>query len=84
MLTAQYAAVRARVNDLLDCIPLLVRNLEHSQRSTSRWSGPCSTGRGGGPRADARALRGDGRAAARVPGVTGPMAHAPVRVIRDP
>ena len=27
-LTAQYAAV----NDLLDCIPLLVRNLEHSQR----------------------------------------------------
>ncbi|MFE4667646.1 FadR/GntR family transcriptional regulator [Streptomyces sp. NPDC056716] len=31
-LTAQYAAVRAAVNDLLDCIPLLVRNLEHSQR----------------------------------------------------
>ncbi|WP_267245778.1 FadR/GntR family transcriptional regulator [Streptomyces sp. PR69] len=31
-LTAQYAAVRARVNDLLDCIPLLVRNLEHSQQ----------------------------------------------------
>ncbi|PNG17139.1 FadR/GntR family transcriptional regulator [Streptomyces cahuitamycinicus] len=31
-LTAQYAAVRAKVNDLLDCIPLLVRNLEHSQR----------------------------------------------------
>ena len=29
-LTAQYAAVRATVNDLLDCIPLLVRNLEHS------------------------------------------------------
>ncbi|MFE9353841.1 FadR/GntR family transcriptional regulator [Streptomyces olivaceoviridis] len=31
-LTARYAAVRAAVNDLLDCIPLLVRNLEHSQR----------------------------------------------------
>ncbi|MET7778478.1 MULTISPECIES: FadR/GntR family transcriptional regulator [Streptomyces] len=31
-LTAQYAAVRSSVNDLLDCIPLLVRNLEHSQR----------------------------------------------------
>ncbi|WP_330176683.1 FCD domain-containing protein [Streptomyces sp. NBC_01498] len=31
-LTEQYAAVRAGVNDLLDCIPLLVRNLEHSQR----------------------------------------------------
>jgi DNA-binding FadR family transcriptional regulator len=31
-LTAQYAAVRSTVNDLLDCIPLLVRNLEHSQR----------------------------------------------------
>ncbi|MEU2505692.1 FCD domain-containing protein [Streptomyces sp. NPDC007863] len=30
-LTAQYAAVRATVNDLLDRIPLLVRNLEHSQ-----------------------------------------------------
>ncbi|MFI8534507.1 FadR/GntR family transcriptional regulator [Streptomyces aquilus] len=34
-LTAQYAAVRATVNDLLDCIPLLVRNLEHSQRQHS-------------------------------------------------
>ncbi|MFI1970997.1 GntR family transcriptional regulator [Streptomyces cinnamoneus] len=31
-LAAQYAAVRASVNELLDCIPLLVRNLEHSQR----------------------------------------------------
>ncbi|MCT2593419.1 FCD domain-containing protein [Streptomyces sp. N2-109] len=30
-LAAQYAAVRATVNDLLGCIPLLVRNLEHSQ-----------------------------------------------------
>ncbi|MEU0939292.1 FCD domain-containing protein [Embleya sp. NPDC005971] len=30
-LAGQYAAVRATVNDLLDCIPLLVRNLEHSQ-----------------------------------------------------
>ncbi|MEU0135902.1 FCD domain-containing protein [Streptomyces sp. NPDC006296] len=30
-LAARYAAVRAGVNDLLDCIPLLVRNLEHSQ-----------------------------------------------------
>ncbi|GGO82741.1 transcriptional regulator [Wenjunlia tyrosinilytica] len=27
-----YAAVRAKVNELLDRIPLLVRNLEHSQR----------------------------------------------------
>lgn len=31
-LAGQYAAVRATLNDLLDCIPLLVRNLEHSQR----------------------------------------------------
>lgn len=31
-LAAQYAAVRATLNDLLDGIPLLVRNLEHSQR----------------------------------------------------
>ncbi|MFE5244693.1 MULTISPECIES: FadR/GntR family transcriptional regulator [unclassified Streptomyces] len=30
-LAARHAAVRASVNDLLDCIPLLVRNLEHSQ-----------------------------------------------------
>ncbi|MER5770555.1 FadR/GntR family transcriptional regulator [Streptomyces sp. NPDC001985] len=30
-LAGQYAAVRATLNDLLDCIPLLVRNLEHSQ-----------------------------------------------------
>ncbi|NLU66245.1 FCD domain-containing protein [Streptomyces sp. HNM0574] len=30
-LTAQYAAVRAKVNGLLDRIPLLVRNLEHAQ-----------------------------------------------------
>ncbi|MFH8345556.1 FadR/GntR family transcriptional regulator [Streptomyces sp. NPDC018045] len=30
-LAARYAAVRADVNELLDCIPLLVRNLEHSQ-----------------------------------------------------
>ncbi|WP_217141413.1 FadR/GntR family transcriptional regulator [Streptomyces sp. AC627_RSS907] len=31
-LAARYAGVRATVNGLLDCIPLLVRNLEHSQR----------------------------------------------------
>ncbi|MGW2598325.1 FadR/GntR family transcriptional regulator [Streptomyces klenkii] len=31
-LAERYAAVRATVNDLLDCIPLLVRNLEHSQQ----------------------------------------------------
>jgi DNA-binding FadR family transcriptional regulator len=31
-LARQYAAVRSRLNELLDCIPLLVRNLEHSQR----------------------------------------------------
>ncbi|KNB49735.1 FadR/GntR family transcriptional regulator [Streptomyces caatingaensis] len=31
-LAAHYAAVRASVNGLLDCMPLLVRNLEHSQR----------------------------------------------------
>lgn len=31
-LAARYAAVRATVNELLDCIPLLVRGLEHAQR----------------------------------------------------
>ncbi|WP_326696635.1 FCD domain-containing protein [Streptomyces sp. NBC_01754] len=30
-LSVQYAAVRATLNDLLDRVPLLVRNLEHSQ-----------------------------------------------------
>jgi DNA-binding FadR family transcriptional regulator len=34
-LTAQYAAVRATVNELLGRIPLLVRNLEHAQRQHS-------------------------------------------------
>lgn len=34
-LTAQYTTVRAQLNELLDCIPLLVRNLEHSQRQHS-------------------------------------------------
>ncbi|MFE7776151.1 FadR/GntR family transcriptional regulator [Streptomyces sp. NPDC057445] len=38
-LTAQYAAVRATLNDLLDCIPLLVRNLEHSQQQHSALVG---------------------------------------------
>ncbi|QDY75954.1 FadR/GntR family transcriptional regulator [Streptomyces qinzhouensis] len=31
-LAERYAAVRAGVNELLDCIPILVRNLEHSQQ----------------------------------------------------
>ncbi|WP_103501153.1 MULTISPECIES: FadR/GntR family transcriptional regulator [unclassified Streptomyces] len=31
-LAGHYADVRATLNGLLDCIPLLVRNLEHSQR----------------------------------------------------
>ncbi|MFJ4971814.1 FadR/GntR family transcriptional regulator [Streptomyces sp. NPDC088755] len=31
-LAAGYASVRATLNELLDCIPLLVRNLEHSQQ----------------------------------------------------
>jgi DNA-binding FadR family transcriptional regulator len=31
-LTSQYVAVRATLNDLLNRIPLLVRNLEHAQR----------------------------------------------------
>ncbi|MFE6000946.1 FadR/GntR family transcriptional regulator [Streptomyces sp. NPDC056454] len=31
-LAARYASVRATLNELLDCIPLLVRNLEHSQQ----------------------------------------------------
>ncbi len=43
-LAARTRRVRASVNDLLDWIPLLVRNLDHSQPSTPRWSTPSSTG----------------------------------------
>ncbi|MER6435091.1 FCD domain-containing protein [Streptomyces sp. NPDC001185] len=49
-LTAQYAAVRASVNDLLDCIPLLVRNLEHSQRQHAALVGAVLDGDADGAR----------------------------------
>ncbi|GAA2261540.1 transcriptional regulator [Streptomyces ruber] len=49
-LTAQYAAVRAQVNDLLDCIPLLVRNLEHSQRQHAALVGAVLDGDADGAR----------------------------------
>ncbi|GGZ07670.1 FadR/GntR family transcriptional regulator [Streptomyces poonensis] len=49
-LTAQYAAVRAQVNDLLDCIPLLVRNLEHSQRQHAAIVGAVLDGDADGAR----------------------------------
>jgi DNA-binding FadR family transcriptional regulator len=49
-LTAQYAAVRARVNDLLDCIPLLVRNLAHSQRQHTTLVGAVLDGDAEGAR----------------------------------
>ncbi|MEU4211118.1 FCD domain-containing protein [Streptomyces sp. NPDC026206] len=50
-LAAQYAAVRATVNDLLDCIPLLVRNLEHSQRQHTALVGAVLDGDAEGARA---------------------------------
>ncbi|MEU3252143.1 FCD domain-containing protein [Streptomyces sp. NPDC006997] len=53
-LTAQYAAVRATVNDLLDCIPLLVRNLEHSQRQHEALVGAVLEGDADGAREIAR------------------------------
>ncbi|MFE3828634.1 FadR/GntR family transcriptional regulator [Streptomyces sp. NPDC059092] len=53
-LTAQYAAVRAGVNDLLDCIPLLVRNLEHSQRQHTALVGAVLDGDADGAREIAR------------------------------
>ncbi|MFI8815656.1 MULTISPECIES: FadR/GntR family transcriptional regulator [unclassified Streptomyces] len=53
-LTAQYAAVRATVNDLLDCIPLLVRNLEHSQRQHAALVGAVLDGDEEAARAVAR------------------------------
>lgn len=49
-LTAQYVAVRATVNDLLDCIPLLVRNLEHSQRQHTAIVGAVLDGDADGAR----------------------------------
>ncbi len=76
-LTAQYAAVRATVNDLLDCIPLLVRNLEHSAAAAhGAGGGGAGRGRGRGAGDDARALRGDGGAAAGLPGVNRPHGGA--------
>ncbi|MBB5120607.1 GntR family transcriptional regulator [Streptomyces eurocidicus] len=49
-LTTQYAAVRATVNELLDCIPLLVRNLEHSQAQHTSLVGAVLAGDAGGAR----------------------------------
>ncbi|MFJ9718012.1 FadR/GntR family transcriptional regulator [Streptomyces sp. NPDC101213] len=49
-LAAQYAAVRATLNDLLDCIPLLVRNLEHSQRQHTALVGAVLDGDADGAR----------------------------------
>lgn len=43
-LTAQYAAVRASVNDLLDCIPSWSATWSTPSASTPRWSRRCSTG----------------------------------------
>ncbi|MFC4327146.1 FadR/GntR family transcriptional regulator [Streptomyces andamanensis] len=53
-LAAQYAAVRATVNDLLDCIPLLVRNLEHSQRQHAALVAAVLAGDADGARERAR------------------------------
>ncbi|MFS8203687.1 FadR/GntR family transcriptional regulator [Streptomyces sp. CWNU-52B] len=53
-LTAQYAAVRSTVNDLLDCIPLLVRNLEHSQRQHTALVDAVLAGDAAGARATMR------------------------------
>ncbi|MFI5755797.1 FadR/GntR family transcriptional regulator [Streptomyces sp. NPDC051569] len=53
-LTAQYAGVRATVNDLLDCIPLLVRNLEHSQQQHTALVGAVLDGDADGAREIAR------------------------------
>lgn len=53
-LTAQYAAVRATLNDLLNRIPLLVRNLEHAQRQHAALVAAVLDGDGEGARAIAR------------------------------
>lgn len=51
LLTAQYTTVRAQLNELLDCIPLLVRNLEHSQRQHSALVDAVLSGDADGARA---------------------------------
>ncbi|MEU5837101.1 FCD domain-containing protein [Streptomyces diacarni] len=53
-LTAQYAAVRASLNDLLGRIPLLVRNLEHAQQQHDGLVAAVLEGDGEGARAIAR------------------------------
>ncbi|MDI6411416.1 FCD domain-containing protein [Streptomyces albus] len=53
-LTAQYAAVRARLNELLGRIPLLVRNLEHAQQQHTALVAAVVEGDGEGARAIAR------------------------------
>ncbi|WP_326691853.1 MULTISPECIES: FCD domain-containing protein [unclassified Streptomyces] len=53
-LTAQYAAVRATLNDLLNRIPLLVRNLEHAQQQHAALVAAVLEGDGEGARAVAR------------------------------
>ncbi|MFF8286433.1 FadR/GntR family transcriptional regulator [Streptomyces albus] len=53
-LTAQYAAVRARLNELLGRIPLLVRNLEHAQQQHTALVAALVEGDGEGARAIAR------------------------------
>ncbi|MBO8195839.1 FadR family transcriptional regulator [Streptomyces oryzae] len=53
-LTAQYAAVRAKLNDLLNRIPLLVRNLEHAQQQHTALVAAVLDGDGEGARAIAR------------------------------
>ena len=49
-LTAQYAAVRAKVNGLLNHIPLLVRNLEHAQHQHTELVGAVLDGDSDGAR----------------------------------
>lgn len=53
-LTAQYAAVRAKLNDLLGRIPLLVRNLEHAQHQHAALVEAVSAGDAEAARAVAR------------------------------
>ncbi|MGI5351223.1 FadR/GntR family transcriptional regulator [Streptomyces sp. CA-250714] len=53
-LTAQYAAVRAKLNELLNRIPLLVRNLEHAQQQHAALVAAVLDGDGEGARAIAR------------------------------
>ncbi len=70
-LTSAVAEVRGRLNELLDAIPLLARNIQHSKEQHAEIVSAILIGRRRGrPPGDGRARLGHRLAAARLPRVT--------------